>query len=270
MQTTSHPNELPLTCHGMISVNWDCSNSDVSFVFGENKVCQVHSILAEFLSPKVARLRRCDISFDVYTFQDSQMFDVFESLVLSLRSGEALQVEKSNLFGLVHLCRELENDELLSSLLGMIDTESLSPAEAIVLFRIGIDLGTAFSDRLESLRDFIASRFYELEKGLLDILDLETIQLLLSSPSLQLKDEDSLYDFVRSHTETDLRFTSLFEFVYFDYLSVDRIEDFVNQNSHENINSCIWSQICRRLAFETNPLGINPREGWTQKEFVYD
>ena len=42
------------------------------------------------------------------------------------------------------------------------------------------------------LRWFIAF----LRKTILDDLNLETAQILLSSPSLQIEDEDSLYDFV--------------------------------------------------------------------------
>ena len=191
-------------------MNWNWSDSDFEFVFGEDKVCCVHSILAEFLSPKVAYLRRADITFETYAFQDSELFNVFESLVSSLRSGAALRVEKSNFAALLRLAQELENAELLSSLLGMINPESLSFEEAILLLRIGTDLGAAFCDQFGNLRDFIASRFYDLEKEILDDLDLETAQILLSSPSLTIEDEDSLYDFVRSRSENDLRFASSF------------------------------------------------------------
>ena len=252
------PAELTLDRKGMNCVNWECDDAEFEFVGGDDKVCRVHSILAEFLSPKVARLRRCDISFAVYTFKNSELFNAFESLVSSLRSGAALRVEKSNFAVLFRLSQELENTELFISLLSMIKTKSLSLEEAILLFRTGIDLGTA---RSGNLRDFIASRFYEIEKEILDDLDLETTQVLLSSPSLKLEDEDSLYDFIRSRSENDLRFTSLFEFISFRYLSANRIEhfsSFVSENFPENINFGLWVRVCSRLIFETKPKR-NPR-----------
>ena len=230
-------------------MNWDCSDSDFEFVFG-NKVCRVHSVLAEFLSPKVARIRKCDPLCSFYTFKSSEIFSAFERLVSSLRSGEAVRVEKSNFAALLRLSQELENDELFSSLLGRIKKESMSVEEAILLLRAGVDLGTAFCDGIGNLRDFVALRFYEIKKEIIDDLDLETSQLLLSSPSLRIKDEDSLYDFVRSRCEKDLRFASLFEFVCFEYLSVDRVESFssfVSEKLLEGINFGIWRQICRRL-----------------------
>ena len=83
-------NELTLTCKGMSSVNWNCSGPDFQFVFGEDKVCCVHSVLAEFLSPKVSSVRKCHPLCSLYAFKDSELFNVFGSLVSSLRSGAAL------------------------------------------------------------------------------------------------------------------------------------------------------------------------------------
>ena len=254
-------NELTLTCKGMSVVNWDCSDPDFEFIFGEDRVCHIHSVLAEFLSPKVARLRRCDPLCSFYAFKDSEMFNVLEHLVAILRSGDTVRVEQSNFLALLRLAQELENSELFDSLLGMINTESLNLEEAISLLQAGIDIGAAFSARFGNLKDFIASHFHELKKEILDGLDLETTQILLASASLQIEDEDSLYDFVRSRSENDLRFTSLFEFVYFDYLSVNRIEDFVSflsENLLEKINSGIWRQICRRLILDTKLKEQNP------------
>ena len=102
---------------------------------------------------------------------------------------------------------------------------------------------------------------------------------------MKIEDEDSLYDFVRSRSENDLRFTSLFEFIYFEYLSVDRIENFASfasENLLEKINSGIWRQNRHHLILRTKPKEKNTRncinsdtgkKGTTAesgREFVYD
>ena len=266
------PRGLTLTCKGMSSVNWECSDADFEFVFG-SKVYRLHSVLAEFLSPKVAGVRKCDPLCSFYTFKDSELFSAFQSLVVSMRSGEDLRVEQSNFPVLLRLAQELENGDLLSSLVAMIKTDSLSLEEAILVLRAGIDFGNAFSDRFGDLRDFVASRFYKIDDKILENLDLETSQLLLSSPSLRIIDEDSLYDFVRSRSDKDLRFASLFEFVCFDYVSVDGIQNFasfVNENLLENLNSGIWRQICRRLVIETKSKRSNLHASLPEIQFVYD
>ena len=266
--------ELTLTAKSLCFVNWDSVDEAFDFVFGD-KACRVHSVLAEFLSQKVSRQRRCDPLCDVYTFSrnNSDLLPVFEQLVSSLRSGAPFEINGSNFGSLFRLSQELENSELLSSLVGIIQSGSLSFEDAIIILRAGVDIGSAFSDRLRDIRNGVASRFYDMKKEILEELDIETLQLLLSSPSLKINDEDSLYDLVRSRSESDVRFASLFEFVQFEYLSVNRIEDFASfaqEHLLENITSGIWTRVCGRLIQETKH-GKNPRGSTArQSEFVCD
>ena len=250
------PFELNLTWKGLSFVNWDCGEDDFKFAFGDNQDCRVHSVLAEFISPKIAKIRKCDPLWNVYTFDNDscELFDVLDYLFSNLRSGHPLHVDNSNFIDLLRLSRELENSELFSSLAAMVKIESLTVEDLILLLQNGIELGTAFSERFGNLRDFVASHFYEIKSDALESLDLETARLLLSSPSLKIKDEDSLYDFIQSRSEKDPSFANLFEFVYFEYLSVDHIKmfaTFARENLLENINAGIWTRICGRLLLET-------------------
>ena len=250
-------------------VNWDYSEDDFEFVFREGKVCRVHSIFAEFLSPNVARARRSDVSVNVYTFKSdsSELFDVFETLVLRLVSGQSFCVDKSNFPALLVIFQELDNRELLSSLLGMINHDSLNLEEAILLLQAGTALGMEFVN----LTNFVASNFYKIDREALEDLDIETVQLLLSSPSLKIEDEDSLYDFVRSRSEKDLSFTGLFEFVCFEYLNIAHIEDFVsfsNTTLNANISAGLWTRIRGRLLLESKP-NASPRVSH-QRPFFYN
>ena len=197
--------ELVLTCKGMSSVNWNCkfSDSDFEFIFGEDRVCPVHYVLAEFLSPRVHMSGNVILSA-VFAHSKSLNCSVFLKVFSRVyASGDAVQVQKSNFLALLRLSQELDNDELLSSLLGMIKTESLSREETLLLFQAGTEPGTVSGFE-------VVYRVPFLRKTILHDLDLETAQLLLSSPSLEIEDEDSLYDFVRLRSEKDLRFSSLF------------------------------------------------------------
>ena len=276
--------DIALTWSGFNSVNWDRCDDEFEFVFGDDKkVCRVHSILAEFLSPKVARDRKCDGCCGFYKIKSSSsdLFDLFEDLVSSLRSGRAFRVEASNFSSLLRLSQELENKELLCLLMGMIDIESMTLEEGLLVLESGIDLGIVSTDEFQKLRESIASHFYEVKKEILENIKIETAELLLSSPSLKIEDEDSLYDFVRSRSENDLSFSSLFEFIYFEYLSKDRVEDFASfakENLLENISAGIWTRICCRLILEIqidkkNPRDVKPHVKEVKppgKEFVYD
>ena len=76
---------------GFASVDWS-TNKPFAFVFGEN-VVHVHPILAEFLSPRVSRLRRNNASLDRYVFKEGSRcaYRDFEEFVSLLRQGKPLQ-----------------------------------------------------------------------------------------------------------------------------------------------------------------------------------
>lgn len=269
------PHDVTLTCKGMAFVNWDCTDDEFEFVFGSDRVCCVHSVLAEFLSPKIARIRRSDPCSSVYTFKPACPYVLrsFQRLISSLRQDGTLQVNRLNFADLFRISQELENQELLSALLDMIKPEFLTIEAAAIFLQASIEVGGAvFSDHVPRLTEFVASRFCEIGKEILKTLNLETAQLLLSNRSLKIDDEDSLYDFVMSRAGNDVRFMSLFEFIYFEYLSQSRIEEFASFASEhllDIINAGVWSKICRRLIFGSEAKEWNPRVV-NSMEFAYD
>lgn len=262
---------LTLTWDGMSNVNWD--HADTYFQFTcQDRACRVHSALAEFLAPRIALLRRYDPSCSSYAFRNDslELFTALETIVTNLHRRTPIQVGPSNFLVLLQLAQELDNKELLSSLIGMLNFESLTLDTLVLLFQTGIDLGAAFTGRFGNLRDYIASNFYKIQNETLRNLNLETATTLLSSPSLKIKDEDSLYNFVRYRSAEDASFMNLFEFVYFEYLSIDCIENFASFSESdiffERINVLIWRRICRRLVRETKLLKSDRS---VQVEFCY-
>ena len=255
--------EITFSCAGFASVNWDTQDNDFEFVFGE-KVCPVHSFLAEFLSPKISRLRKCDPCRYSYILNNDcgKLFNTFESIVSSLRAGRVFRVDKSNFYDILRIFHELDNQEIISSLFETERTEPLDLDEALPLLRFGIDIGSSSSGQFAAAREFVASNFHKIPQETLNKIDLETAQLVLSSPSLQIEDEDSLYDFISNRTKTDLRFASLFEFVFFEYLSEHRLQHFVSFASRHllgSITSGIWERLCQRLVLTVQPGDEDPR-----------
>ena len=152
-----HPVEVKLTFSGFASVNWSPSDTHFDFVFGDEGVCRVHPILAEFLSPKVSRQRRSDACTSRYVFNDvsSGDCDAFESVVSNVRSGRPIVVDASNFGRLVRIAYELENDELFSSLVSMVDISALDVEEALSL----LVTSRGISSVCEPLAEFVASHF---------------------------------------------------------------------------------------------------------------
>ena len=238
------PGKLCLTWSGFQFVNWSSTEADFAFVFRDGLAVRVQSILAEFLSPKISRIRRSDSCADRYVFKDgsTRVCKALAELVSCLRQGKPLDIDKSNFEELVQVSYELENDEILSSLLTLAycDIE-----KALCMIRCG-----TIGARCEALVNFVAAHFHEISDEGLRAMDVETARLLLSHKSLRIQSEDKLYDFVRSRADRDSRFVCLFEFVCFEYLSDNRIKDFVsfvNEQIFAEFNMDIWHRISRRL-----------------------
>ena len=255
---TFRPRELPLAYSGFGSVNWSSYDSYFEFVFAQGQVCSVHPILAEFLSPKVSRMRRSDFCVHRYVFNDGcdYVCRAFEGLVSCLLDGQAPVVDRATFEGLVRVLCELENNELLSLIISMVDISCLDVENALSILKL-----PGVAARIPELVVFVASHFYDIPNDLIKEMDVSTAALLLSHPSLKVHDEDSVYKFVRARCAKDASFASLFEFVYFEYLSKEMIEDFVSFISEQLLdclNSAIWSRICCRLVL-TSPLQGKPR-----------
>ena len=257
-----YPVELDIAYTGFRTINWGQISADFEFKFGDGKVCRVQSFLAEALSPKIAKMRKTDAGADTYVFKDvsSGVYEAFESLVSQVRHGMPLKVEESIFAGLVRVCYELENNEILSSL---IKIATLDVERAMSLLAFG---GPA--SRCQPLIEFIASHFCEISEECLGMIDLETAWMILSHESLMIADENSVYDFVRSRVLTDSSFACLFEFVNFEYLSPDRIIDFVpfaREYLLDHLNTAIWDRIGQRLVLSL-PLKCSPRTLKTQSQ----
>ena len=144
------------------------------------------SVFAEFLSPEVARIRMSNPICDVDTIvnDSSNVFTASEGLVSPLQSGSDFRVDITNFSALLQLSHELENQDLLSFLFSMVET--------FLMLRFGMDLGTAFEDRFLKLRDSVASHCHKIEKYVLNKLDIDVVDHILSSPSLKIENEYSL------------------------------------------------------------------------------
>jgi hypothetical protein len=82
----------------------------------------------------------------------------------------------------------------------------------------------------------------------------DLISNIISKESLQLKDEESLYDIISSKQNEDSRFFSLFKFVRFEYLSRNSIESFIEMinASFDFLTFPVWRSVCHRLSLSVS------------------
>jgi hypothetical protein len=122
--------------------------------------------------------------------------------------------------------------------------------------------------------DFVASHFFEIERLLLVKFPRTIIIQILSSESLRIESEDSLYEFTREGIEKDCNDFEMLEFIQFEYLSCGKMSDFIEWSceSHEVFRDLfsmrIWRAICVRLGLKVSPESRNRRLTFPKERIV--
>jgi hypothetical protein len=99
-----------LSSRGLKNINFD----EKTFVFNVNgERFQVSKFAAQFISPAISRSLRTDLTVTEFSIGTPSAKECFHHF-LSLCEGDSIIVEKSMIWRFAAVCRELENDELLS------------------------------------------------------------------------------------------------------------------------------------------------------------
>ena len=131
------PRDITLSYSGLSVINWMTSDQLwFEFEIGEASL-QVPTFLAEFLSPRVARTRKCDTCVMRQAVQTSSetALATFQQVLEAARNGLPIGVQKSNFTDLVHIASDLGNAEMLSCLFSMIDMTRVNADASLAFLR---------------------------------------------------------------------------------------------------------------------------------------
>ena len=237
---------VKLSSSGLTNVIVDLYGESFQFIIGDQRY-NCSPIIAEFLSPKISKLRQSDPTLCEYIVETSDPSGKFKDF-LTLALESKLQIAADDFSFFVALANELGNKELLLQLSSAyFSATELTVSNAVTVLgmkKITYDTG---NDKEEI--SFIASHFSEI--GDLESLDLHSLRRILGHADLRIESEDSLYNFISRLIQKDPSFAELLEFVAFEFLSADAMQEFVRGSQSfifESLNSAIWNSICSRLS----------------------
>jgi hypothetical protein len=246
---------LALTAKGLANIPQHAHRNDFDFIIGDvHYLCP--SYVADFLSPKICQLHELDASVNEFHIETVDSSHQFGDL-LSLCRGSECHFPEESLPFLRSIVRELGNRELQILIVQQFDDE-LTVSNAVARLRLLRDFDCIFDHEL----GFIASHFndFSSSSSFADICYSEFEQIL-SHPSLTLRNEDQLYDFIVSLLQYDCRFFGLLEFVHFKFISTTTMSKFseLSLAHFDLLNSNIWCRICERLVQEIVNKSTSPR-----------
>lgn len=110
-----------------------------------------------------------------------------------------------------------------------------------------------YSKRLPQEIEFVSSHFSELceeRREELKNLDIEILQEIINHDHLRIKDEDQLLKFINELYSKDVKYSILYEYVYFVNVTSNMMNEFIEIFDINDISNQLWHQISTRLTKE--------------------
>jgi hypothetical protein len=215
-----------------------------TFIVGENDYhCPI--LVACFLSPRICQARSIDCTVCEFEIKTSDPHAYFSD-VLSLGRGEEVELNDEKVAFLQSVGAELGNWELTHRLFCNHKNETGQDTSLSRLAALTSENSISGNDL-----QFVASHFSDFSISDLASVNIEVLCSILSSPSLVLRNEDSLFEIVRglaSNSDNEDYFR-LLEYVHFELLSHSGITAAAQWISEcfDRLTKPIWDRIQGRL-----------------------
>jgi hypothetical protein len=243
-----------LSARGLREVQGRGKIDDFDFIVGGHRH-QCHWFVADFLCPRIARLRQIDNTVCEFVIETKDPESKFLEF-LSLGHGQSVTIDSTNRRFFESLCDEIQNEELSERLLDGIGEEV---TKANVLARLRRRCRINFDDSKEVA--FLSSHFSEYEVSELTEFDDSIWEKILRSEQLRIHSEDSLYRAIWAVIEQNHDRFSLIQFVRFEYVSVEVARHFIESGHQflDYLNSSVWLSLGQRFVHEISHTKPNLR-----------
>lgn len=100
---------------------------------------------------------------------------------------------------------------------------------------------------MNKLIKYSSEHFYELNKEKLTKMSIENLSQILNSTELRVENEDNLLDFILQLYIEDEKYSPFFEYIYYENLSDEMVEKFINEFDIDLMTQETWRSISYRL-----------------------
>ena len=192
------------------------------------------------ISPKISNLHQIDPTINEFHFSTRKKGDFKK--ILDLISFEQKEIDDDEIEFIAEIFEKLGIEH------SSVKTKSsvLQIENIIDLIEIHERSPFFYSSNLSKEIDFLSSHFHELnEEQNLSKFSLTTIEKVVSNRNLQLKSEDQLLNFINKIYSENKEFSKLYEFVLFENVESETIDEFLSVFNFNDITAGSW--ISKRL-----------------------
>ena len=217
-------------------------DKDFTFIVGGSEY-PCTRFQACFFSKRVARMVAGDRTIDRFCLESKDGKGQFRDIVC-LMNGESIEITPENSAFLESCARELENDELLGSILWKLDHEQLLPSNVVER----IKLKRAFTQKCDREIVFAATHFSEVDVKALWTLPITDLELIVTSSALKLESEDQLFEIIHGLVnEKGKEYAVLLRHVQFQFLSSENLDTFLGLIFPDVLDASLWRLVHENL-----------------------
>ncbi|EAY17392.1 hypothetical protein TVAG_319870 [Trichomonas vaginalis G3] len=219
--------------------------NNIEIVFNKAFAIAISNLIySQYLLDK--NIDKIDISPDVVS---DDTYNVLKDF-LQYRITE-IEVNETVMKDLFQIGLSLEIEELTDLYkTNVIDKMKIDNTNCIKLLEFYMNVSS--DEKSIECIDFIAEHFYEIDQNQLKIVPkkfgIDVFKQILSNKKLQITDEDSLAKLIISLAREDIVFSSLVEFIYFEFCSeeiIREMKDFVSSDNYQDVVKFLVDSIIR-------------------------
>ncbi|KAK8896668.1 hypothetical protein M9Y10_014581 [Tritrichomonas musculus] len=208
-------------------------------------------LVADLLSPKISQFHSIDPTMNEFTLNTNQKGDF--SRILSLVNFENKEIQENELGFVSEVIDKLGNGKIdIYNDCEQINQLKITNENVFSLIAQHLKYPTFYSKLIEKEIDHISIHFFENEENFSQFKDLsfDIIELIISNPKLQIKDEDQLLSLVNELYMFDSKFAKLYEYVIFKNVTGSKMSEFIEIFNIYDITKTAWFSISQRLKQE--------------------
>ena len=225
----------------------NCTNVNLpmNFTFKVGKKeYKCNSFQADLISSKVAELHIQNSLADSFTVDVDDKLDTFQ-LFIDMMNGQEVDVEPGKIQFVRQIAKSIGNKELIERFSYVSKGEKLNIDNAVQILEEKNEMKLDFSEEI----DFIAANFYAFPIEVMDCMDVELLDKILSNPNLVLDEEPLTFNFIHDQvTKYSKDYIKLFRNIVFQNIEKSQVEEFFNSIDFEDVTPEIFERVKERLA----------------------
>lgn len=213
-----------------------------TFIVGkEEKEYTCSRFQACFISNKICSLLSADPTLDRFVVARDQLCPCFD-LIENLWNGDSIHFDQSNISELLTLSRELENEELKERVINFqLANDKISTENVISRFRLKQRISLDANDEIA----FIAAKFFEFDIPFLESLSVDELEEILLHESLQLENENALFETISNLCAKNGEYLRLLKYVLFEFMDQEHANAFFEMVFPEYLDGALWESITK-------------------------